>query len=196
MIDRFCEYKPCGRLFHPRPDQIRQGNGRFCSHRCARLEQPRESLEIRFWAKVDKSDGPDACWPWTAYRNPDGYGSIGTGGNKSERAHRVAYRLQVGKLAPDDHVLHKCDNPPCCNGSHLFIGNQADNVRDMVAKGRRRGPFGEDHPSAQLSETDVRTIIDDRASGVSVAEMVKRYGVRKQTIYNVLNGTTWRHLPR
>jgi hypothetical protein len=92
--------------------------------------KPRPAAE-RFWPKVDQSGGPDACWPWTAYCQPNGYGEF-----DKKWAHRVAYELAIGPITPGGTICHTCDNPRCVNPSHLFLGTQGDNVRDMVAKGR------------------------------------------------------------
>lgn len=103
---------------------------------------------VNFWAKVQKSDGE--CWRWTgassAPPHHDGrYGtfSLWTNGRpRTEKAHRVMYALvhgQPGVL----HVLHSCDNPICVNPDHLSLGTVKDNVDDMAAKGRDRGPLAE-----------------------------------------------------
>ena len=100
----------------------------------------RKSTAERFWAKVDRSDGPDACWPWTGHRARRGYGQFKMFG-RSVPAHRVAWELTNGPIPPGDHfgtmcACHRCDNPPCCNPTHLFLGSMADNVADRDAKGR------------------------------------------------------------
>lgn len=94
----------------------------------------------RFWVKV-KRGGPDECWPWLASRrDPDGYGAFRLN-DKQNSAHRVAFILAGGSLPPGALVLHRCDNPPCCNPRHLFAGDQAANIADKVAKGRQaKGP--------------------------------------------------------
>jgi len=99
----------------------------------------RGTLEERFWAKVDKR-GPDECWIWNGYRNRDGYGIIGSGGDHGPliKTHRVAWVLTNGPIPDGLCVLHKCDVPSCCNTRHLFLGTQADNNSDMRIKGRGR----------------------------------------------------------
>lgn len=91
-----------------------------------------------FWSKVDRSGGPDACWPWTMARLPRGYGVLAYQ-QRQTYSHRVAYLLDSGFI-PDNvpFVCHTCDNPPCCNPDHLWLGTHADNMADMVAKGRER----------------------------------------------------------
>lgn len=86
----------------------------------------------RFWSKVQKTDG---CWFWTGARR-NGYGRFG--GTKPYRyAHRVAWELTHGPLeSPAVKVCHHCDNTLCVRPDHLFIGSQADNVKDRAAKGR------------------------------------------------------------
>ena len=96
------------------------------------------TLAEKFNAKIKRGDG---CWLWQASVTADGYGRMGIGGpgNKRMLAHRVAWQLYVGKIPDGMLVLHKCDNPPCCNPKHLFLGTDADNARDMSRKGRHPG---------------------------------------------------------
>lgn len=98
-------------------------------------------IENRFWNRLDKSGGDDSCWNWTGARLPKGYGIVGISQGKHKYTHRVAWELTNGPIPEGLWVLHRCDNPPCCNPAHLFIGNNRDNVLDMIQKGRaKRGP--------------------------------------------------------
>lgn len=103
-----------------------------------------QNLALRFWSKVDRSGGQDACWPWTAGRNESNYGRMWIGSKadgtwRKVGAHVIAWSL-TNERQPTAFILHKCDNPPCCNPSHLFEGTQTDNMRDAAAKGRLNAP--------------------------------------------------------
>lgn len=117
--------------------------GSMAAHLVAHLD---ERVAARFWAKVDKNGPVPAhcpelgpCWLWTRATDRRGYGRFGIGPAANCRmfgAHRVAMAL-TGTIPPDDLFgCHHCDNPPCCNPAHLFLGTCADNCADMVAKGR------------------------------------------------------------
>lgn len=97
------------------------------------------TFEESFWAKVIIKE-PNECWLFNGYCNVEGYGIVTTQSHyirHKEFAHRIAWRLTNGPT--ELRVLHKCDNPPCCNPAHLFEGTQLDNIADMVRKKRSRG---------------------------------------------------------
>lgn len=101
---------------------------------CADARRPRRSVADRFWEKVDRLAGPDGCWLFTG-ATTHGYGRLSVPGTSGETASRLAYRLTFGDPGALG-VLHHCDNPPCCNPTHLFLGTALDNMQDMIAKGR------------------------------------------------------------
>ncbi len=154
------------------------------------------SPEERFWEKVDRGD-PDECWLWTAATYGSGYGAFRVGGRsgKTWHAHRWLWQHLNHPLGNSTHVLHRCDNPPCVNPSHLFIGTHTDNMRDMIAKARRDTAVGEDNGLAKLTAASV---LEARASysgqrGECKA-LCQRYGVHKNTMLAALHGRTWRHV--
>lgn len=97
----------------------------------------RGPLQDRFWARIRKSEG-EGCWEWTGTVTAFGYGNVNIGAGRYQMAHRLSWILTNGEPTPGLHVCHRCDNPRCVRPSHLFLGTQADNMRDMVAKHRDR----------------------------------------------------------
>jgi hypothetical protein len=148
------------------------------------------SPEERFWAYVEKTDG---CWVWTGYRDPSGYGRLSIK-NIPVLAHRFSYQLHCHEITSDQHLLHTCDNPRCVNPSHLMIGTQADNNKDMFAKGRGRPAvhLGTDHGMSKLTEAQVLEI---RASKEPPQVIANRLGVSRRQVRDIINRRSWRHLP-
>ena len=100
----------------------------------------RDSLQRRFEVKVQRKS-PTECWPWIAKAVTDfGYGRMTAGRGTDLKSHRIAYALAHNGIPDGMHVLHKCDNPKCCNPNHLFLGTHQDNTRDMMAKNRGSRP--------------------------------------------------------
>jgi hypothetical protein len=140
----------------------------------------------RFWAKVEKTEG--GCWLWTASRHPKGYGLLSFG-NRPARAHRVAWQLTNGDIPPGLFVCHRCDNPPCCNPEHLFLGTNTDNMRDASQKGRLSGGPGQPKLTAE-QVIGAR----QRHPGVCYSALAKEFGVTFECIKNAVRGFTWASL--
>ena len=141
-----------------------------------------------FWSKVVKGS---YCWEWTAAKDEDGYGFFWWK-NKQVRAHRFSAEHFGGLSVGGIQVLHTCDNPSCVNPKHLFVGTNADNMRDKNEKGRQ--VRGEGCHKAILKEKDVFAIRRSLSQGVSRKVLRVKYGVSKSTILWVANGWSWKHL--
>jgi len=154
------------------------------------------TFPFRFWSRVAIGDG---CWEYMRYRDPNGYGRIGRGkhGTGGILTHHASWILSCGPIPHGLFILHRCDNPPCVRPDHLFIGNQADNVRDMISKGRAvhdNPPRGEDNVSHILTEENVFEIrCSDRHRGYRL-EFARRFGVSTSTIKAVVRRVNWRHI--
>lgn len=106
----------------------------------AAVEYTAKHIE-RFWSKVNIGN-PNECWEWGSSRNKKGYGQFTLYDRKSfnVKAHRMAWEVTNGKIPDGLFVCHHCDNPPCCNPAHLFVGTNSDNMKDASSKGRLRLP--------------------------------------------------------
>lgn len=184
MADRTCSAQGCNR-----PHSCRG----FCTLHYYRFRTfgttSLPTAEDRFWAKVDKSGD---CWIWTAYRNPSGYG-WGRWDGKARLSHRVSYQLATGIDPGDLVVCHRCDNPPCVNPAHLFLGTMADNSADMVAKGRSSHLLGSACGKAKLTDSQVDDILDLRRSGWSLAEIAQRFEIHPSHASRICSGARWPH---
>ncbi len=127
------------------------------------------------------------CHIWQRQTDEDGYGTMRLKGRKAVRAHRFSYDQANGALPANLMVCHTCDTPACVNPKHLFLGTSQTNAADRNAKGRQMQ--GRAHHKAKLTEADVRAIRGSTASG---AEMARQYGVTKENIYAIRNGSIWK----
>lgn len=110
-------------------------------------------------------------------------------------AHRVAYEVHTGPIPDGLCVCHHCDTPACINPDHLFVGTDAENTADKVAKGRARGwdSSGERNPAAKLSESkvaEIRALL--AAGGLSRAAIGRCYGVSQQLVSAIASNRVWR----
>ena len=163
--------------------------GRFRRHTPAQMISS-------FWAKVDRSAGPDGCWTWTgAVTSKWGYGCFNFGG-RVLGAHRIAWILTnggPGKLC----VLHKCDNRVCCNPAHFVLGTKKDNSADAVAKDRHAR--GDRNRRSKLTDEKILEIRREytgttRGQPSNAVELAARYGVTRGTIVQIAKGELWGHI--
>lgn len=157
------------------------------------MGKPKSTPE-NFWTRVDKSSGPSGCWPWTGSILKNRYGNLNYQG-KAWRAHRLAAFLS-GMNIDGLSVCHKCDNPPCCNPSHLFPGTHAENMLDSARKGRVNkitNAKGERHYKTRLTEGDVRKI-RELSNSMTHQDISRMFNVGRLCITGIVNRKRWKHV--
>jgi len=165
----------------------------FCSVECRAMEfrlTSENGFEEKFWSMTETNS--NGCIHWLGRLNKAGYGIVDRR-HLPQLAHRVAFSLATGRDPGAHKVCHSCDNPRCVNPAHLWLGTQADNVRDMMAKGRngqvtRRGMASN---KCKLFEWQVLYIVHSTDSDRVLGEI---FNVTASAIYNIRNGKAWAHL--
>lgn len=160
----------------------------------------------RFSDKISKGK---YCWEWMGARTKKGYGVFCATKRIRITAHRASWVFHRGEIPNGLHVLHKCDNPACVNPTHLFIGTNADNVADKLAKGRQPSNAKEKNPmwrnykaaargakvgGSKLNDEQVREIRKENKSGISQISLAKKYGVTQANIWGIVHDRTWTHI--
>lgn len=175
-----CEY--CGKTL------LRRSALRFCDQACYhawQADRAADGILARFWGKVEKTP---TCWLWTA-STVRGYGQFTlprvSGKQPHISAHRYAWELTNGPIADNLSVLHRCDQPLCCNPNHLFLGTQQDNLDDARQKGR----LVDGKHLIKLSDADLAAIRTQYRPRQNGHELAARYGVSLVHLLRVVNGT-------
>jgi len=180
----------CGERIVLRWHHVRDGIPKHINgHQGGRPPQPPAD---RFWAMVDRR-GPDDCWPFQGSPGPDGHIRLVLPEGRVF-VHRFSWELHRGPIPEGMLVCHKCDNPPCVNPAHLFLGTHADNMADRNQKGRQARQRGEACGTAKLTEDKVREIRRLASEGSSPAALAVAFGVSERHIKNIVCRNRWAHL--
>ena len=147
-----------------------------------------ETIEQRFWSKVQKGHSPNDCWKWASGKTKDGYGTIGR--HKGNiYVHRYSYELHYGPIPEGMLVCHHCDFPECSNPKHLWLGTHADNVQDKMNKGRHNSG------GRKITEKDVREIRKLYVSRrVTYQFLADKYSVSLECARRVVLRITWKNI--
>ncbi len=158
-----------------------------------RFRVPRHwSLAQRLAHYTEKNATPSGCILWCASVGPFGYGTLRWQG-RMHSAHRLSWQAANGAIPAGLCILHRCDNPPCVNVAHLFLGTRAINNTDRRAKGREGDRRGERNGRAKLTVNDVLAIrIDSRPRRIIAAH----YGIALSTLRDIRSGRLWRHVSK
>lgn len=186
-VTLICQW--CGATFSRKASKVRSGRAAYCGKACA--DRGRLGLLVdRLRDGIDASGGPDACWPWKGAVHSRGYGKITVGQHNgrllTETTHRAMWRTICGEIPPGLFVLHRCDNRPCCNPRHLFLGTHRDNMRDMAIKGRAGG--------RRLTDRQVRELREQYRLGVPSSVLAREYGLAVSTVGHIVDGRSYRYV--
>lgn len=184
-----CQCGYCGKELRRSFRPERESSKVYCNRMCCTLGRAID-IEVGFWKRVDKSDG---CWNWTGMLDDAGYCYFvitRDGKKKTIKGYRLSYELHYGPIPDGMSVCHHCDNRKCVRPDHLFLGTNADNTADKVAKNRQTQ--GEDHSSAKLTWVQVDEIRKQYSAGkIGIQEIARMTGVLQSAIHDVVNFKTW-----
>lgn len=148
-----------------------------------------------FWSKVRRFKRPGSCWVWTGGMDSDGYGSFHIPDGGTIGAHKYSYMLaHPGEVIKEGIcILHSCDNRPCVNPEHMFLGTNLDNIKDKVFKGRGIGGGGTCHGNAKITWAKVNNIRATYSGKYGeFKSLCKRYNIKKSHLRSILSFRTWK----
>ena len=149
-----------------------------------------DSLKRRYEKFVIKNQ--NSCWDWSGTKKKRGYGELGYSRNKNIKAHRASWLLHRGEIPNGLWVLHNCDNPPCTNPDHLYLGNVIDNARDMITRKRQYRACNDNHPRALLTNDQVLKIKELLAASMLTKDIAQIFNVRPHVISGIKNNKSYK----
>jgi hypothetical protein len=150
-----------------------------------------EPAEIRFWRAVDKK-GDNECWEWMGARHYKGYGEFAAKRMAKHKSHRFAWLLTYGEIPINLVVCHKCDNPPCCNPAHLFLGTTMENKQDSINKNRHAR--GETSGKAKLNNQSILEIRKLDTEGRTRISLAAQFGISGRQVTSICRKDSWSHI--
>ncbi len=182
----------CGVEFLAVAHNVKRGGGKYCGFACKVVGVRNKPLELRFWTKVRKGDD---CWLWVGQKAGNGYGVLLYKGRRL-MAHRLAWEILRGPIPDGLWVLHNCpggDNPQCVNPNHLFLGTHADNMADMVQKGR--STRGRRDAAAKATPAIVRAVREAYQTGqFTLRFLASKHGLSQSAVWKIVRRKTWGHV--
>lgn len=137
---------------------------------------------------------PSGCWEWQKGKSSAGYGAFSFKG-KNIQAHRFAYEAFTGEIKEGLSVCHKCDNPPCVNPAHLFLGTHTDNMQDKFKKGRANMPVGEKIWTSKITRKDVLKIRKLYERKKHTQKMIaEEFGLSQSHVSFIILNKGWKHV--
>jgi len=135
------------------------------------------------------------CYEWNGVRDSKGYGLIKPHWSKKhKKATHFIWEITKGKMPEGMQVLHKCDNPPCFNPRHLFLGTPLDNMNDMARKGRGVYPRGEKHGKSRYKIEIIRKVIQLYNDEYTQTQISRELNMPWTTVHDIIRGKTWSHV--
>lgn len=153
----------------------------------ASLKRSPIQQQADFWYRVEVRSKYE-CWDWKEGRYPAGYGFVAAN-DRTELTHRISAAYRYGTIPNGLLACHHCDNPPCCNPHHLFIGDTQLNAIDCALKGRTYCPIPACSKLSKALADEIRAYVS-QVKSTKLAAM--KYKVSTQTIRDIIYGRTWK----
>lgn len=180
----------CPRCGAARASTARTCRGCYVAIVTSRQPQSIESARARFERKVDRTGGADACWPWLAFANDGGYGMFRFRG-RIVLAPRFALLLAGEDLPVGSLACHRCDNPPCCNPAHLYVGTAGSNLQDAWNRGQKT--WTRPANPTWIDEEQVRRI-RAMAETMRTADIAREVGLSASQVARIVRRQNWQHV--
>lgn len=184
-----CSYRACAKTFYISLKSFKGGYGKYCCTSC-QLRDRALPLKERFF-KHFGTPNKKGCIEWKGSIGVFGYGRIAEG-KKFFQAHRLSYIYNRGHIPEGLIVCHQCDNPPCVNPKHLFLGTYKDNTQDCHSKMRHN--FGTKNGQAKLNDEKIRAIRKRYKEGASYYKIADEFGINFSNVGYIVKRKTWRHV--